>query len=239
VLAESLELSRQSDGAFDVSVGPYVQLWRKARRTEQLPTEAALAAARRSVGYQAIRFNPRERTVALLRPGMRLDFGGIAKGYAADAARDVLRAKGLTRTLVALAGDISAGDPPPGESGWRIGIQGIGTGDRPLEAFIWLKNEAVSTAGDAYQFVEIGGRRYSHLVDPKTGLGITRRVSVTVIAPRGTTSDGLDTAAAILGPEQGFKLLENRGVAARFSTLEPAGLRIQQTTLFKQRLLAH
>jgi thiamine biosynthesis lipoprotein len=170
---------------------------------------------------------------------MRLDFGGIVKGYAADEARAVLSARGINRALVALAGDISAGEPPPGQPGWKIGIQGIGSGDSPGDEFIRLRNMAVSTAGDTYQFVEIDGKRYSHLVDPKTGLGITRRISVTVIAPRGITSDGLDSTAAILGPEKGLKLLEaTPGVSGRIVELTPSGLKTTQTLGFTKHLVS-
>ncbi len=233
VLADSLELARRSEGAFDVTVGPLVNLWRKARRTKRLPTAQSLATARKRVGYQSIRLDERARTVELLKPDMRLDFGGIVKGYAADEARAVLKARGLPRALVALAGDISAGEPPPGQLGWRIGIQGIGSGDSPPDEFLLLRNRAVSTAGDTYQFVEIGGNRYSHLVDPKTGLGITRRISVTVIAPTGLASDGLDSAAAILGPEKGRKLLEaTPGVSGRIVVLTPSGPKTIQTAGF-------
>jgi FAD:protein FMN transferase len=147
--------------------------------------------------------------VELLKPGMRLDFGGIVKGYAADEARAVLKANGFPHALVGLAGDISAGEPPPGQAGWRIGVQGIGPAEKPPDDYLLLRNKAVSTAGDMFQFVELDGKRYSHLVDPKTGLGITRRISVTVVAPTGLASDGLDSAAAILGSDKGLKLIES------------------------------
>lgn len=237
VLADSLDLSRRSEGAFDVTVGPLVNLWRKARRTRRLPSASELAIAQARVGYQSIRLDPRAHTVELLKPDMRLDFGGIVKGYAADEARAVLRARGLPRALVSLAGDISAGDPPPGQPGWKIGIQAFGSGDAAGHAFLLLRNRAVSTAGDTYQFVEIGGKRYSHLVDPKTGLGITRRISVTVVAPTGLASDGLDSAAAILGAEKGLKLLESvPGVAGLIVELTPSGVKRIQTPGFAKYL---
>ncbi len=233
VLANSLNLSRRSEGAFDVTVGPLVALWRKSRRTRQLPSPESLAAAQNRVGYQLVRLDERARTVELLKPNMRLDFGGIVKGYAADEARAVLKAKGLPRALVALAGDISAGEPPPGQPGWKIGIQGIGPADSPPDEFVLLRNRAVSTAGDTYQFVEIGGKRYSHLVDPKTGLGIIHRISVTVIAQTGLASDGLDSAAAILGPEKGLKLLEaTPEVGGRIVELTTHGLKKTETAGF-------
>jgi thiamine biosynthesis lipoprotein len=224
VLAASLEVSRRSGGAFDVTVAPLVRLWRASRRTKRLPTADQLAAAKRRVGYEAVHLDERARTLTLDKPGMQLDFGGIVKGYAADEARSVLAARGFRQTLVALSGDISVGDPPPGQPGWKIGVAGLEPPGEEPKDFVWLHNKAVSTAGDAFQFVEIGGKRYSHLVDPKTGLGITRRVSVTVIAPTGLISDGLDSAAAILGPTSGLKLLESSpGISGRYIELTKDG----------------
>jgi thiamine biosynthesis lipoprotein len=224
VLAAALEVSRRSEGAFDVTVGPLVKLWRASRRTKRLPTAEELAAAKKRVGYEAVHLDVKHRTVTLDKPGMQLDFGGIVKGYAADEARAVVASRGFKQSLVALSGDISVGDSPPGEPGWKIGVAGLEPAGEEPKDFIWLSNMAVSTAGDAFQFVEIGGKRYSHLVDLKTGLGITRRVSVTVIAPTGLLSDGLDSAAAILGPEKGIKLLQSpHGVSGRFIELTKDG----------------
>src|SRR3984885_12594419 len=224
VLDASLQISRQSGGAFDVSVGPLVKLWRASRRSKRLPTAEELAAARKRVGYASIHLDVGRRTVTFDKTGMQLDFGGIVKGYAADEARAVLAAHGFKQTLVALSGDISVGDPPPGEPGWKIGVAGLEPPGEEPKDFVWLQDKAVSTAGDAFQFVEIGGKRYSHLVDPKTGLGITRRVSVTVIAPTGLISDGLDSAAAILGPATGIKMLESTpGISGRYIELTKDG----------------
>jgi len=235
VLAASLEVSRRSEGAFDVTVGPLVGLWRRSRRTKRLPTAEELAAAKKRVGYEAVHLDVERRMVTFDKPDMRLDFGGIVKGYAADEARAVLASHGFKQTLVALSGDISVGDPPPGEPGWKIGVSGLEPpGEQPKD-FVWLVNRAVSTAGDTFQFVEIDGKRYSHLVDPKTGLGITRRVSVTVIAPTGLLSDGLDSAAAILGPEKGCKLLETTpGVSGRFVELTKDGPKTFETGQFSR-----
>jgi FAD:protein FMN transferase len=243
VLEQSLEISQMSEGAFDVTVGPLVQLWRKARRTKKLPTAQELAAAKDRVGYQFVRLNRPDHTVELLKPDMRLDFGGIVKGYAAQEAADVLEARGLRRCLVALSGDIAVGDPPPDAPGWRIAIQGIalegnatkanGRPDAAPDLYVVLHNECVSTAGDTYQFVEIDGKRYSHILDPKTGLGITRRINVSVIAPTGLASDGLDTTAALLGPEKGLKLIQSfHHIEARIVELTPSGPKTNQTAGF-------
>jgi thiamine biosynthesis lipoprotein len=121
VLAAAQDVAKRSGGAFDVTVGPVVRLWRGARRSRRLPDPERLAQAVKLVGYEEIRLDPAAQTVQLLERGMLLDLGGIAKGYAADAALDVLRQYGITRALVAGGGDIAAGDPPPAQEGWRIG----------------------------------------------------------------------------------------------------------------------
>jgi thiamine biosynthesis lipoprotein len=208
VLAKSLELAQATDGEFDVSIGPVVKLWRTSRRLRKLPTDSELAAARERVGWQQIRLDPKARSVELQTKGMLLDLGGIAKGYIADQARAVLIKRNMRKCLVSVAGDISAGDPPPDRDGWRIGIAALDKADGEPVRYLRLANCSVSTAGDAFQFVTINGIRYSHIVDPATGVGLTRRISVTVVAPHGIVADGLDTAASILGPERGLKLIE-------------------------------
>ena len=152
VLSQAQELSRRSGGAFDVTVGPLVRLWRRARKSFQLPDPDDLAQARLLVGYRMLRLDPQKRTAQLERKGMLLDLGGIAKGYAADAALKVLREHGIGSALVAISGDIAAGEPPPGETGWKIGLAPL---EGPPDHSVLLKNAAVSTSGDTEQFVEI------------------------------------------------------------------------------------
>ena len=209
ILKRALALSKASDGAFDVTVGPVVQLWREARRSRTLPDPAQLAAARERVGWQSVRLDEKHRTVELLKPDMRLDLGGIAKGYAGDEALRVLKRHGITRALIAAAGDIVVGDPPPGRNGWRIGIAPLDSPEGPPSRYLRLENAAVSTSGDAFQYVEIDGVRYSHIIDPRTGLGLTTRSSVTVVAKDGITADSLASAVSVLGPERGLKLVES------------------------------
>ena len=152
---------------------------------------------------------------------MSLDLGGIAKGYAADEAMAVLKEHGISRSLVAAGGDIAVGAPPPGMDGWVIAIAQLESVDAPLSRYLLLHDAAVSTSGDANQNVEIGGVRYSHIVDPRTGLALTGRSSVTVVAPDCTTSDGLATAASVLGPQEGLKLIDSTaGAAALFVKAE-------------------
>lgn len=215
VLAKAREVSEASGGAFDVTVGPVVQLWRQARRTGQLPDKDELAAALAKVGYKNVQLDPAGKTVKLLTPGMQLDLGGIAKGYAADQALHLLKDKhGITRALVAAGGDITCGDPPPGKDAWAVDIAPIAKSQKPRH--LKLANASVSTSGDIEQFVEIGGVRYSHIVDPKTGLGLTGRRSVTVVARTGTAADSMTKAVMLMPAGTGMALVEATDGAAAF-----------------------
>jgi FAD:protein FMN transferase len=209
VLSRSLALSKKTNGAFDITLGHLTRHWRRARRRKQLPKPDVLADALYRSGYQHVRLNVRNSTVELLKTGMRLDVGGIAKGYAADEAMKVLRRFGITRALVDGSGDICIGDPPPGKRGWKIGLASLKKPNGSPTQFLLLRNTAVATSGDAFQFVQIGGRRYSHIIDPKTGLGLPGRASVTVIAPNGTVADSLASAVSVLGVKRGLALIKS------------------------------
>jgi len=214
VLSRAQALSQQSEGAFDVTVGPVVKLWRKARKTGVMPAEDELAATRKLVGYQSIRIDPKSGTVELRKPGMQLDLGGIGAGYAVDQALKVLKAEGIKSALIDASGDIGVSDAPPGRPGWRIGVAPLEPDAEPSR-YLLLRNAAVTTSGDAFQFVEIDGKRYSHIVDPKAGLGMTERSAVTVIAKDCTTADSHTKAVMLLGPQKGIALIEGiEGAAA-------------------------
>jgi FAD:protein FMN transferase len=207
VLVRALDLSAQSDGAFDVTVGPVVRLWRSARHTKELPSPKSLQTARSRVGYRWVRLNPERQTVELLRPKMRLDLGGIAKGYAVDEGMKAIRSRGITRMMIEAGGNIGLGDPPPERPGWRIGIAPPDAHSPPRQ-YLSLARTAISTSGDLWQYAVIGGVRYSHLIDPRTGLALTDHCSVTVVGRDGLSTDGLSSAVAILGPDKGLKLIE-------------------------------
>lgn len=213
VLDRSQRLAERTDGAFDITVGPYVRLWRRARREKELPTDARLDEARRAVGYRHLRLDEPGRTAELLVPGMRLDLGGIAVGYAVDEAMAVLRQQGIARALIDASGDILVSEPPPGETGWTIGIGPLDAEGAPSR-YLHLRMAAVTTSGDAFQHVVIGGRRYSHIVDPHTGLGLTDRSSVTVVADDCITADSFATAVSVLGPKRGLELIDDTPGAA-------------------------
>lgn len=223
MLVASVDAARRSDGAFDITIGPCVRLWRRSRDMHALPTPERLAAARNSVGWEAVKLFPESHSVQLLKPKMRLDVGGIAKGYAAAEALAVIRQRGLPHAMVGAAGDLSVGEPPPGKRHWRVGVNSLEKTDGPSD-YVNLVNASISTAGDTERFVIIDGVRYSHILDPKTGLGLTRRIGCSVLSPSGTVADWVDDAACILGPERGLQLIDSiPGAAGRIVTLDDAG----------------
>jgi FAD:protein FMN transferase len=205
VLARAVEIARATDGRFDPTVGPLVRLWRDARRTRALPAPDQLSGARAGIGWHHIDLDRRRRAVRLARDGMRLDLGGIAKGWILQDAARVLRDHHVARVLVEGGGDIVAGDPPPGQPGWRIEVHGADESFTSRAAR--MSNAALATSGPAVQFVEIGGTRYSHVVDPRTGLGLTNNVMAHVIASDGATADALATALTVAGPDRARDLL--------------------------------
>ena len=200
LLADAREIAEKTDGAYDPTLGPITRLWRKTRKTGKLPDDETLQAALNATGWQQYTLDPEARTITLKKPDMQFDLGGIAKGYAADQMMSVMRKYGITRTSIVAGGDIVVGDAPPGKDGWNIGLKTFNK-DKPTEV-IELTNSAVSTSGDLHQFVEVDGKRYSHIIDPKTGLGLTDPIAASVIAPNATLTDALATAACVTGPEQ-------------------------------------
>lgn len=232
-LREALRLARQTDGAYDPTVGLEVNLWRRARRQHEFPPAARLEQARQTVGYKKLKLDARAKTVTLLDTNVWLDLGGIGKGYAADAALGELYRHGLPRALVAASGDLAIGDPPPGKKGWRVGVGLPEGGDTNLAVQLLLHNVGVSTSGDTEQFVEFNGVRYSHIVNPRTGLGLTNRLQATIIADRATRSDALATAVCVLGPEDGLKMIERDRRAAALLILPGNEASSARPTLLK------
>lgn len=192
VIQKAQEISRRTDGAFDITAGPVVQLWRNARKTGRMPGPVETRKALNLVGYENLLLNPKHREITIQKAGVAIDLGGIAKGYAADEGLKALKANGINSALIQAGGDIAISDPPPNQSGWSVQIPG-------QLGFTPLANCAVSTSGDAEQFVVIDGVRYSHIVDPRTGIGLTNQFTATVIAERGLLSDPLATAFCVLG----------------------------------------
>ena len=192
VLRIAVDIARTSDGAFDPTLGPLTRLWRESRRSGRLPSAETLDEARRRTGWRKVRLDPRTRTVTLAVPGMQLDLGGIAKGFAADEMLLVLRRLGLSHALVAASGDLALG----GE-GWTVQV---GDGTRTLA------DCGVSTSGPAEQFALIDGVRYAHILDPRTGIGLLNAPTVGVIAPTATLADAIATAAVVMDEARASRL---------------------------------
>lgn len=216
VLVRAQSFAERTDGAFDITVGPLTSLWRRARRKHEMPGAELLAEMKERVGYQKLRLDPQHQTAELLAPDMRLDLGAIAKIFAVEDAVRVLKERGITRALVGGSGDMTAADAPPGQPGWRIEVAPLDAPGAPPPQIVYLKNRSIATSGDVFQRVEIGGKRYSHIVDPRTGLGLTDHSLVTVIADDAMTANALSTSVSVLGPERGLRLVEETpGTAAR------------------------
>lgn len=214
VLAKSVWTSELSGGVFDVSIGPLVDLWRNARKTRQLPGPAAIARAKALVDYRNIELDPVRHTVFLKRAGMKLDLGAIGKGYAADQMLAVLQSQGIQHAMVVAGGEVVVGEPPPGTSGWKVGIDTAADAGNP-PCTVVLHSGALSTSGDEHQFLELNGHRYSHVINPVAGWALEGESSTTVLARDSTTADALATAFSLMTLADGIRVAESLpGVSA-------------------------
>ena len=206
ILNLSVKASKQSKGAYDITVGSIVKLWRKARKEKVLPEENILKNTLQSVGYQYVILDSTTHAVKLLQSNTQLDLGGIAKGYVAQVIVDFCVKEGIEKVLVDAGGDLAMAtqyDKP-----WKIGVT-IPNSEELIPRYLILQNQAVATSGNMYQYVEIEGKRYSHIVNPKTGLGVAHQRNVTVIAPDGATADWLATACSVLSVKKALRLIKS------------------------------
>ena len=194
LVAYGLELAELTSGAYDPTLGALTHLWRETKRAGKLPSAATRDQALALSGWELIEIDRKAKKIRKLTEGVRLDLGGLAKGYAADQMLTVLERYRLPKALITIGGDVRCGQAPPGKKGWAIGLKDY-RGE--LSGVITVADCAVSTSGDLEQFVEIAGRRYSHILDPATGLGATDSLLATVIATHGLMADPLATAACI------------------------------------------
>ena len=214
VLRASQRLAEETGGAFDVTLGPVVRLWREARKNGRVPDADALKEAARRGGFRKLHLDTHRRTVMFDTPGMALDVGAIGKGYAASEALEAITRRGVRSALVAVSGDLAFSNAPPGERGWRIQVHTEEPAAVGVPSTLELANAAVSTSGSSEQHLDVNGRRYSHVIDPSTATGLVNDITVTVVAPHGIDADGLDTAASVLGAERGLALIESHRDAA-------------------------
>lgn len=239
VLQYSKHLSGKTNGAFDVTVGSYVKLWREMNRQllPELPSKTELDEAGQRVGYRFIKLDEKNKSVELLQPGMQLDLGGIAKGYATDEALEILRQYGISSALVDGGGDIRVGEAPPNKDGWSVLIPAVDSEGTTRYTELLVSNRAIATSGDLFQFIEIDGVRYSHIIHPRTGLGITQQRSVTVLAPDGMTADSYASALSVLGPEKGIRLAQKLPeIEVKFVYTNKNSIHIQKSDGFSQYL---
>jgi len=198
VLTKAIEISEATNGAFDISAGPLIQLWRKSRKTKKLPSKLQLEIAKQNVGYSHIKF-PKKNMVLLKANTMQLDLGGIGKGFAADEVISILESNGIHSALVDMGGDIRVSNPPLGKEHWVLAFSYFNELGKEVIKKIRLKNAAVATSGDLFQFVEIDGVRYSHIINPHTGIALNNSVQVTTIANNATEADAFASAFSVMG----------------------------------------
>ena len=229
VLTHARSIAETTEGSFDPTLGGFTKLWRRSKRQKALPDAALLKKARNASGWTKFEVFLEEQTVTVKDEDLLFDLGGIAKGYAADEMLRVIQAHGISSAMVAIAGDIRLGAPPPGRRGWAVGIRTLGA---EIEQIIHVANCAVSTSGDIERYVDIEGTRYSHIIDPGTGIGLTRRVAATVVAPTAVQSDPLATFCCIR-PRLAAQVFAAGEISCRIVTLGngPFDQRTQQFPL--------
>lgn len=257
VLDRSDQISTQSSGAFDVTVGPLTKIWRRSSRRDQVPDQGSIDAALGSVGFNKIKWNETRDSVLLETQEMRLDLGGIAKGFAAEQALLVLKKHGISRAIIDAGGDLVAGAPPPGDLGWEVGLlsyskqaripesrlpSGENSGNKelpPARQSIRIAHGAVASSGDLFQFFEVDGVRYSHILDPRSGMALTDEGRVNLIACSGMDADALASALSVMKPEEGLKMLKQfPGAEAQIIRNTDQGIQVWRSKGFSDFVMA-
>lgn len=197
VLDSALTIAKETHGAYDPTLGHHSYNWRMARKKGVLPSAEQLSIAQAASGWKHLHLDATQRSITKQTDRMRLDLGGIAKGYAAEKMLQILKKHGITRASVTAGGEVRLGDPPPHQDGWKITLKTLDENHQLSPHTLMLSNCAVSTSGDLHQSITIDGQRYSHIVNPATGLGLTHRISATIIADDATLTDALATAYCV------------------------------------------
>jgi len=232
LLVASKMAFEKSEGTFDITMGPLIKFWRKARKAKEFPSDEAVQAKRNLTGFNQLLIDTVYIKATLSKPGMQLDLGGIAQGYIAQKVINFLSARQVSHALVNVSGDIVMSNAPPGSKGWNVGINVPETMDELLPRTLQLQNVAVTTSGDAYQFIENGSKRYSHIIDPRTGYGVTSQRNVTIIAKDGTTADWLATACSILSIKKAKKLATKFGAEVLIGEIKKGKMVFKSTKGF-------
>jgi FAD:protein FMN transferase len=196
----------RSEGAFDITIGPVSKLWRKVRNANIFPDSSEVVNQLKKVNGKAVLLDVVHQKAQLKYTGMQLDLGGIAKGYAAQAVVDYLKTIHIPIALADAGGDIAVGEAPPEKTGWKLGINVPESLSEIWDKRVNLVNASIATSGDLYQFTEHNGKVYSHILDPRTGYGITNRRNVTIIAFDGATADWIATSCTVLPINKAIRL---------------------------------
>jgi thiamine biosynthesis lipoprotein len=232
ILMESKIAWIKSGKVFDITIGTLTSLWRKARKEKRFPSKSEIKKAKRLTGFKNLQADTVNNTFYFSRKGLRLDFGGIVKGYAAQKVINYLSGKNITHALADAGGDIVMSEPPPGKTGWTIGVNMPQQENQLWNQNLLLANCSVATSGDLYQFVSHKGKKYSHIIDPRSGYGVTSQRNVTVIAKDGTTADWLATACSILPIRKALGLAEKENAALLITILKDEKIVIHKTGNF-------
>ncbi|OPC01182.1 thiamine biosynthesis protein ApbE [Elizabethkingia ursingii] len=204
---KGIYFSKLTDGAFDISIVAMDKIWKFDDSMDELPSEQAIKESVRHVGYQNIILDSTNSTIFLKNPGMKIGFGSIGKGYAADKTRDLMKSMGVKAGIIDASGDISTWGNQPDGKPWAIGINNP-FNDHKMAAILYFKENAVTTSGSYEKYAEIHGKRYSHIMNPKTGYPATGLTSVTITGPNATMANGFSTSVMVLGEKDGLKLLK-------------------------------
>ncbi len=206
LIARCQKVSQLTGGAFDISFASVDRIWKFDGSMQAVPEDSVIAASVRHIDYQRILLSPTDTTVFLPETGMKIGFGGIGKGYAANRARAVMQAMGIASGLVNAGGDLTCWGSPPQKEAWRIGVADPKARNQIL-AWLSLQDMAVVTSGDYERFAMIEGKRYAHIIDPHTGWPVSGLKSVTIICPDAELADALATSVFVMGQEKGLDLI--------------------------------
>lgn len=237
VVKEAQLVSQATQGAFDVTIAPLVDLWGfgPERHTGVVPTTSAITSARHAVDYRCLQVRDSPPALRKLAPTIRIDLSGIAKGYAVDVIAQYLESVGLSNYLVQISGELRAGGHGAENTPWRVGIECPPPTSQPIQAVISLANMAISTSGDYRNYFEANDRRYCHIIDPRTGWPPQHELaSVSVLDPSSARADALATALMVLGPETGFELANRQQLACLFILRTDKGLVEKRTEAFSR-----
>lgn len=237
VIESALNLSEHTGGAFDITVGPLVNLWGfgpEIPEVEKIPTEASIALTKQRVGYQKLQTDCTIPAVRKSRPDVYIDLSAFAKGYAVDQLAELLDAQGIGNYLVEIGGEVRLRGQNANDENWAIAIEKPADFARTVQTVVHLTDQAMATSGDYRNFFEINGQRYAHTIDTRTGRPPTHNAAaVTVITTSAASADGLATALLVLGPKEGFEFAERENIAAYFLLRHGSDIKELASTAFK------